>query len=501
MSLTNNNNAAAYIRLSNDEDVQQTSIDNQIEIITEYCNQNNLNLVNVYSDDGYTGTTFNRPAFKRMLEDLDAGIINCVITKDVSRLGRSLLGVGKYIDEYFVNNNIRYISIMEGYDSASNKDEESMGLRMFLNDYYAKECSKQGLQRYKRDAQVKNLTKLGCYGYMKDSKGNILIDEETAQIVKHIFEEYHNGKSPKEIAEELSRRNILTPLAYKQQRGYYKNKKIDNLYGWTPDTIIDILKNGQYTGDSYNLIEARRKCDTSHKRKPPVIVKNTHPAIISHELFESVKARRMSRKKRGKGSSMEIEKLSKLLYCPVCKKAFAASIGKGRKSFTYVDKTCHISFSNKLITDMLYRLSLKHLNEMKADPKKFERKAIESKVDLKQYKRMMDEITSERNKIDEKIQELFEEYTDDRISKENYQDKLEILNDDLKYLMKEENKLKLSKFKEEKASKEASDFLMEIFHMNIKYLSQVELIKHVVNKVILTKINGEVIIHNIEYKF
>ena len=129
MYLINNKKVAAYIRLSSEDEIQQTSIDNQMDIITAYCNQNNLVLVNIYTDDGYTGTTFNRPAFKRMLQDLDAGIVNCVITKDVSRLGRNMLGVGRYIDEYFVNNNIRYISIMEGYDSAANTNEESMGLR------------------------------------------------------------------------------------------------------------------------------------------------------------------------------------------------------------------------------------------------------------------------------------------------------------------------------------------------------------------------------------
>ena len=206
-------------------------------------------------------------------------------------------------------------------------------------------------------------------------------------------------------------------------------------------------------------------------------------------------------RKTNKGESLNIEKLSKMLYCPVCGKAYNASTRKTSKAFTYSHKDCSVSFSNNLIHDTLYRLSLKHLNEIKTDPKKFERKVIESKIDLKQYKKFMDELSLERKKLDDSIQSLFEEYIEGNLTKEEYQEKLEILNDDLNYLTKEENKLKLSKYKETQASKQASDFLMEIFNMNIKHISKVELIKRVINKVILTKVNGEMIIHNIEYKF
>jgi DNA invertase Pin-like site-specific DNA recombinase len=501
MYLINNKKAAAYIRLSSDEEIQQTSIDNQLEIITAYCNQNNLVLIDIYIDDGYTGTIFNRPAFKRMLQDLDAGIVNCVITKDVSRLGRTMLGVGRYIDEYFVNNNIRYISIMEGYDSAVNNNEESMGIRLFLNDYYAKECSKRTFNRLRKKAKETNITALGCYGYKKDKDGNLLIDEEVVDNVRYIFNEYKNGKSNKEIADSLNERNILTPLAYKKQRGYYLNrKKEETMPLWNDNTICDILKNGQYTGDAYNLMNARRRCDTSYKRHSPLIIKNTHPAIISHELFEEVKKIRESRKTKT-GEPLNIEKLNKMLYCPVCGKAYCASTSKNRKSFTYSHNDCSVSFNNNLIHDTLHRLALKHLNEIKTDPKKFERKVIESKIDLKQFKMIMDELSLERNKLDDSIQSLFEEYIEGNLSKEEYQERLEIFNDDLNYLTKEENKLKLSKYKETQASKQASDFLMEIFNMNIKHISKVELIKRVINKVILTKVNGEMIIHNIEYKF
>lgn len=501
MYLINNKKVAAYIRLSHDDPIQQTSIDNQIEIITAYCNQNNLVLVNIYTDDGYTGTTFNRPAFKRMLEDLDAGVVNCVITKDVSRLGRTMLGVGRYIDEYFVNNNIRYISIMENFDSAVNNNEESMGLRLFLNDYYVKECSKRSLNRIRKKAQETNITALGCYGYIKDKDGNLLIDEEVVDNVRFIFNEYKNGKSRKEIANSLNERKILTPLVYKKQRGYYPNKSEEDFSSiWNENMICDILKNGQYTGDAYNLTRPHRRCETSYKRQAPLIIKNTHPAIISHELFEEVRSISKSRKKN-KGEPLNIEKLSKMLYCPICNKAYSANTDRNRNSFMYFHKHCSVSFNNNLVHDTLYRLALKHLNEIKADPKKFEHKVIESKVDLKQYKLILDELSLERKKLDDSIQLLFEEYIEGNLSKEDYQGRLEILNDDLNYLAKEENKLKLSKYKETQASKQASDFLMEIFNMNIKHISKVELIKRVINKVVLTKVNGEMIIHNIEYKF
>ena len=107
--LMNNKSVAAYARISNEDGYQVTSIENQVELITNYCNEHNLILKKIYKDDGFTGTNFDRPGFKEMINDLDAGIVDTVITKDISRLGRNLLGVGRYVDEYFINNSIRYI--------------------------------------------------------------------------------------------------------------------------------------------------------------------------------------------------------------------------------------------------------------------------------------------------------------------------------------------------------------------------------------------------------
>ena len=138
MSLITNKNVGAYVRLSMDDPLQATSIENQIQLITEYCKENQLVLSKIYSDYGYTGRNFNRPEFKKMLLDLKEGIIDCIVVKDISRFGRTLLGVGRYIEEFFIPQNIRFISITDNFDTKKQQVDESTVIKLFLNDYYVK---------------------------------------------------------------------------------------------------------------------------------------------------------------------------------------------------------------------------------------------------------------------------------------------------------------------------------------------------------------------------
>lgn len=145
MSLINNKKVAAYIRLSVDDPILGTSLENQLEIITNYCNQNKLLIKKVYSDNGYTGSNFDRPAFKEMMKDIEVGLVDTVVVKDLSRFGRNLIKAGEYIDEYFITHQIRFISINDDFDNAFKTEvDESIVLKMFLNDYYVKECRKRG---------------------------------------------------------------------------------------------------------------------------------------------------------------------------------------------------------------------------------------------------------------------------------------------------------------------------------------------------------------------
>ncbi|MDE6946041.1 MAG: recombinase family protein [Anaeroplasmataceae bacterium] len=500
MSLTTNKNVGAYVRLSNDDPLQATSIENQIEVITNYCNENHLSLKKVYSDYGFTGRNFERPQFKQMMIDLKAGIINCIIVKDISRFGRTLLGVGKYIEETFVKQNIRFISIMDNFDTKEYQEDDTMVIKMFLNDYYVKECSKKLKQTFARQSKVQSLTKGGFYGYIKDEKGNLIVDPITSPIVKRIFETYKQVQTTSLVAQILNEENIPTPIVYRKSRGLTQGRKLDeHHYFWNSENILDILKRYEYTGAAVNMKEVHDK----QRRGREIILENNHEPIISKELFEEVKQIRASHnKKNQKDPTKEyahVEHLSKFLYCPVCGHAYVYCSERGT-SFYYVDKHCKVRLKLPIVHDVLYQRSLLQINKAKFDSDKFVETIKNVKLDNRRYKKLLEELEEEQGKNDALVREYFEEYALGKISKEDYGAKMEILNDNNNYLEKKRNDLILYKYKENEVHQKAVSFMNDLFNLNVKKLSQVTVIQSVIDKVVLTKDNDEITINEIKYR-
>lgn len=287
-----------YIRLSKEDEEKEKyseseSVQNQRTLLMQYIKENKFNFVAEYVDDGVSGTSFDRPAFNKMIDDIEQGKINMVITKDLSRLGRNYVQSGYYTETYFPEHNVRYIAILDNIDTALDSANNDIApFKSILNEMYAKDTSKKinSVLQAKRN----NGEYLGTapYGYKKDpeNKYHLIIDEEAANVVKLIYEKYLAGFGTMQIADYLSKKKIPIPSDYnKRKRG---TKSLT--YGlWQQSTVRFILSNEIYTG---TVIQGKRKKVSFKSKKfinlPEedwVKVENMHEAIISKEDFERAK--------------------------------------------------------------------------------------------------------------------------------------------------------------------------------------------------------------------
>lgn len=295
-------NVGIYIRLSQEDkdkkyESDSESVINQKEILKSYVKNNKFNLYGEYVDDGYSGTNFDRPGFQKMLEDIKSKKINCVIVKDLSRLGRDHVMTGYYIETFFPENNIRFISILESYDSFKNlASNDSSTFIIACNDYYSKQNSIK-IRNVLNDKRKngKFIGSLPSFGYMRDSndKGHLIPNPETAPIVKNIFKWRVEGIGPTEIATRLNNANAPTPSGYKKTN--LSSRLIDR-DTWTISTIKKILTNRIYTGDMVQ--HTQTKVNYKSKKKVAldqslwVIVEDTHEPLIDKKTFEYVQTLR-----------------------------------------------------------------------------------------------------------------------------------------------------------------------------------------------------------------
>lgn len=299
--------AGLYLRLSKEDenDGESTSIGTQRGILLDFCKQRGYEVFDTYIDDGYSGMNFLRPGFNRLLEDIEQGHINMVITKDLSRLGRDYIMTGYYSEIFFQNRGVRYIAIADNFDSITG-DNEIAPFKNILNEMYARDISKK--IKHAKHLRAKQGQFVGAeapYGYQRDPniKGHLIVDPEAAETVRLIFSLAQLGYSGVSIANELKRRQILTPSAYKYQIGRkrfatYSTVANNEPYSWQATTVNHILHNQVYTGTLASLKTEVINCKTKRKTRNPeerqIISHNAHEAIISKELFDEVTALRSS---------------------------------------------------------------------------------------------------------------------------------------------------------------------------------------------------------------
>lgn len=333
---------ARYLRLSQ-EDIKKgkqvdesSSISSQRMIIDSFAKYKQLEIVKEYVDDGYSGGNFDRPGFKQLINDIEKGLVNCVITKDLSRLGREIYTTGTYIEEYFLEHNVRYIAINDSYDSEVG--DNMLGLRLGVNDLYLRDVSKKvkSSLRTKQEAgdYIGTYTK---YGLKKDPKDHhkLIIDEEVAPIVKRIFEMALDGLKPYKIADILTSEQIPIPIVYKKEKRGLSVTENNGCGIWRHQTIKDILTSEMYIGNmvqhTYQKVSYRSKKTRKIKNDELIIVEGTHEAIINKEDFFEVQKLLKETSKFTRGKE-EKYLFTGLLKCKECGHSISISEKKLKKN-------------------------------------------------------------------------------------------------------------------------------------------------------------------------
>lgn len=277
-SLKNNKSFGIYARLSREDQEDKelsSSIENQLDILKEELISMNLNCIKIYIDDGYSGKDMNRPGMQELITDIYDKKIDGIIVKDLSRIGRNLLEVGHFIEEFCILQEVRVISILDHYDSALQQDDDSIVLRSFVNDYYLKECREKQRKSYEMRKTQQLLIKHGRYGY-DIIDGNLVINEEEASVIKTIFESYVAGIPPSKIASMLHE-NKIYGVGYLRHMKSKTTLNNDDPYFWNMRSINRIIHDDTYIGQFTN-------CATGNFIQPYTL-ENTHQAIISNDLF------------------------------------------------------------------------------------------------------------------------------------------------------------------------------------------------------------------------
>lgn len=324
-------NVAIYCRLSREDGDNQesSSIKTQKDILTEYAKNNNWNIYKYYIDDGYSGGNFNRPAFKDLIDDIEDGKINILLTKDLSRLGRNYIEAGYYTEEYFPSKNIRYIAVNDNYDSIK-PDNDLTPFKNIINQWYLKDLSKKIKSAHKnrmKKGQLQRGNILPVFGYSHTENNERIINPETAPTVRKIFELYNKGYGYTEIKKILYDLKLVVPsyyqyIKYGAKSAQWIDKPEDQKYKWSTKMIIRILIDNQYTG----ALEMGRTTSISYKTHKQVELpkeerftfEDRFPAIISKEEFKKAQDLRTARTKAS--ISFEENPYKNLILCPRCGK-------------------------------------------------------------------------------------------------------------------------------------------------------------------------------------
>ena len=313
-----------YERLSRDDELQgeSNSISNQKKMLEDYARRNGLPNPTHFTDDGVSGTRFDRPGFLAMMEEVEAGRVEAIVIKDMSRLGRDYLKVGQVM-EILRQRGVRLIAINDGVDSLKG-DDDFTPFRNIMNEFYARDTSRKIRSVFKsKGMSGKHLTGTVIYGYLWDEKReHWLVDEEAAAVVRHIFALAMEGYGPYQIATKLSEEKIEMPAVHlaRYGEGVNKNKAFADIYRWSASTVVEILKKQEYLGHTVNFKTRKHfKDKKSHyvDESEWTIFENTHEVIIDQETFDNVQRIRGNARRYPDGFG-EAHPLTGLMYCADC---------------------------------------------------------------------------------------------------------------------------------------------------------------------------------------
>lgn len=337
--------AALYMRLSRDDEgaKESASITNQRLILTTYAKENDFHIYGEYVDDGISGTTFERPQFKRMLRDIEDKKVNMVITKDLSRLGRDYILTGQYTEIYFPSKKVRYIAVNDGYDSDSPYTDIAP-FKNVINEMYARDTSRK--IRSALEAKMREGAFVGAfapYGYQRDKadRHHLVIDELPAQIIQEIFWKTTEGISPGVIAKELNARKIAAPMEYRLTKHLKTAEGMNQTgSGWTAATITKMLHNIVYMGHMAQgktaKISFKSTVTVQNPKEDWFVSENTHEPLIGSETFALAQKRCRQRTHRKKGEFCNV--FAQIAQCADCGRKMS-SVGTRKKGAT-ANLTC-----------------------------------------------------------------------------------------------------------------------------------------------------------------
>ncbi|MCL2173098.1 MAG: recombinase family protein [Candidatus Bathyarchaeota archaeon] len=370
-------NAALYLRLSKEDEInkQSESITNQRDFLTKYVLEQGWNIAGVYIDDGYSGLNYDRPDFKRMLADIEKKNINLVITKDLSRLGRDYIDTGYYLERYFPTQNVRYVALNDGIDTMADMINNDISpFKAVINDMYAKDISKKVRACFKTKQETGQfIGSFAPHGYIKDPNNNnrLLIDEETAGVIRRIYALYLSGKSTVVIAEILNDEGVECPSAYKKR--VFPTYKTGNIkyFLWNREKVKTILQNPTYCGNltQRKMQKISYKVDKKRLLSPKdwVTAEATHEGIISVADFDSVQIllRKKSNNYAKRGQRNRL--LNGLLFCKECGGKMTYRGNAPNHALLCLDysryglKACH---SNKIREDIVEKYVIDELRKI-----------------------------------------------------------------------------------------------------------------------------------------
>ena len=485
-------NVGIYIRLSREDEekkkLESESITNQRNFILEFLNRSseNFHIFDFYIDDGFSGTNFDRPAFKRLIKDIESGKVNCVITKDYSRLGRDYIKSGEYLEKYFPEHNVRYIAVTDNIDTfLDNSNNDIAPFKAIMNDMYAKDISKKIKSSLRaKQKEGKFVGGRTPFGYNQDpnDKNHLVINEEQSLVVKRIFDMCLEGLSFFKIAKQLTIEGVKTPAQYYS----FEWKNNYNLkYGqWHSKTIRDILTNQMYIGD---MVQNRRsKVNYKVKKvirnnpKDYIIIENTHEPIIDKDSFYEVQKR--IPKNVGRNEKKENHLLDGLLYCGDCghRISIQARRKKDNRCYTICNyyrtymkqKLCTTHSNNydeleKVIINSLTNMCLKYINKDKIKNNALNNLDENNKINSEKE---LEILTSDIKQINDNLDIIYIDKLNKKITEEQFERVKVKLENELNIKQKRYNELNIfinDNNNEEFKNKMINDYINKFLSMEV----------------------------------
>lgn len=513
------NRSALYERLSKDDELagDSTSIQNQRKILYNYATEHGMTVVGEYTDDGWSGTNFNRPGFIQMIEDIDKKGINCIVVKDLSRLGRNYLEVGYYLEDFFPSKGVRFVAIGENIDTYKGDSDLAPFVNIF-NEYHAKSTSKKLRQVHEMQCEEG-----ACHytyppiGYAKDPENNkrLIIDEESAWIPQKLFElaDVH-GMGAYSIQKWLFANKVMTPgyreyILWGAKSWIYENATEERKHQWDLSTIKRILKNEVYIGHTVRYKSRTISFKNKKRRKNAPedwsIKKNTHPPLVSQERFDRVQKQMESRTRKTKEG--EVQLFSGVAYCSDCGCALRFGTNRQNPESVYQYLCCpskdkrslHPCSLHYIRYDTLQSIVLQRIQmlckQVELDKAGMVRKIVKAERDNSEQSQKKEyaeykKLESRKQEVEKLLVRLYEDWVNQRITEQMFSMMSEKYQAEQKEIIERTQRLQVVFQKQNQDTDRAKKWIEAIERCSYPTKLTRELISNLIDKIVVYEAIG-----------